>query len=65
MEGDDFMTTENTKDTDGCAVTTMTVALADGCVRFYIHPAGRDGDTQNYELRGNQLQPDPRISQGS
>jgi hypothetical protein len=39
----------------------LRAELGAGCVTFYIHPANRGGDTQNYELRGNQLRHDPRI----
>lgn len=34
---------------------------ADGVVTFYIHPAGEDGDTLDYEVRGDGLWPNPRV----
>lgn len=30
---------------------------ADGQIRFYIHPAGRDGETLDFELVGSQVLP--------
>jgi hypothetical protein len=32
-----------------------TMKGADGVVKFYIHPAGRSGDTLDFEVRGNEL----------
>lgn len=29
---------------------------ADGCFRFYIHPAMTDGDTVDFLVRGNKLE---------
>ncbi|WP_431860195.1 hypothetical protein [Azospirillum sp.] len=36
----------------------LRAAAADGCpVSFYIHPLGQDGETQDFDVRGNVLAP--------
>ena len=30
-------------------------------VTFYIHPAGKDGDTLDFLVNGNTLLPDPNV----
>lgn len=35
--------------------------LADG-VRFYIHPTNSSGATVNFQVNGNVLIPDPRVT---
>ncbi len=40
----------------------LRVEFCDGYVRFYIHPANTGGDTCNFELRGNVLSDDARIT---
>lgn len=35
--------------------------FADGVVRFYIHPAGVNGDTVDFEVRGNVLTPNMHV----
>lgn len=32
-----------------------------GQVKFYIHPLAKDGDTLDFVVTGNLLEPDPRI----
>ena len=35
---------------------TMRASVdGEGKVTFYIHPQGKDGDTQDYEVKGNAL----------
>jgi hypothetical protein len=34
----------------------------EGRVSFYIHPMNTFGDTRDYEVRGNRLRPDPRVT---
>jgi len=40
----------------------LRVEFTNDGVRFYIHPANCSGDTCNYELHGNVLAPDPRVT---
>lgn len=35
--------------------------VSEGKVTFYIHPANHSGDTENFEVRGNSVWPDPRV----
>ena len=39
------------------AHTVRAIARADGGVQFYIHPSDRDGETLDFAVRGNCLQP--------
>lgn len=36
--------------------------IVDGAVTFYIHPSNTPGDTLDFEVNGNTLQPDPRVT---
>lgn len=38
----------------------IRVLIDDDGVRFYVHPQGVDGDTENFVVNGNELSPDPR-----
>lgn len=37
---------------------------SNGTVTFYIRPANVDGDTLNFEVHGNTLVPNPRVTKG-
>lgn len=46
-------------------VVEHTVRVEVGAVvRFYIHPANSSGDTSDFEVHGNTLIHDPRITGG-
>lgn len=45
-----------------CIDHSLRVQIDDEGVRFYIHPSGVDGDTENFEVDGNILSPDPRCT---
>lgn len=39
-----------------------STAESDGRVTFYIHPEGKSGDTEDYEVAGNVLSPNKDIT---
>jgi hypothetical protein len=42
----------------------IRASVSDGCVSFYIHPLDRDGETRDFQVRGNLTRPDPRVTYG-